>query len=132
MGCDKISRSTLQHRVEGRSRSSCCSEGQGGCPLAERVRRPTDSLSSVDRPKSGAVIRAQPSVEFLPIEFDGRHVGVLTVDSPGERDEWELHPDQDGLLYLLEGEIDVFIRPDIKGSQEDTRHFRQGEACLNP
>jgi mannose-6-phosphate isomerase-like protein (cupin superfamily) len=78
------------------------------------------------------VIRAQPSVEFLPVELDGRHVGVLSVDSPGVRDEWEMHPDQDEFLYLLEGEIDVFLSPDLEGSQEETHHFRQGEAGLIP
>ena len=91
-----------------------------------------DSLLSVNAPKPGAVIRAQPSVEFLPVELDGRHIGVLTVNSPGVRDEWEMHPDQDELLYFLEGEIDVFLRPDLEGSQEEARHFRKGEACLIP
>ena len=35
-------------------------------------------------------------------------------------------------LYLLEGEIDVFLSPDFEGSQDETHHFRQGEACLIP
>ena len=35
------------------------------------------------------------------------------------------------MLYLLEGEIDVYLSPDPEGSQEETRHFRQGEACLD-
>lgn len=78
------------------------------------------------------MIRAKPSVELLPVELDGRHVGVLSVDSPGVRDEWEMHPDQDELLYLLEGEIEVFFRPDLEGAQEETHHFRPGEACLIP
>ena len=82
--------------------------------------------------ESGAVIRAHTSVEFLPVELDGRHVGVLSVESPGVRDEWEMHPEQDELLYLLEGEIDVILSPDPEGSQEETRHFRKGDACLIP
>ncbi len=48
------------------------------------------------------------------------------------RDEWEMHPEQDELLYLLEGELDVFVSPDPEGSQQEPRHFRQGEACLIP
>jgi mannose-6-phosphate isomerase-like protein (cupin superfamily) len=86
----------------------------------------------VNAPESEAVNRAQPSVEFLPVELDGRHVGVLSVESPGMRDEWEMHPEQDELLYLLEGEIDVFLSPDPEGPLEEARHFRQGEACLIP
>lgn len=70
------------------------------------------------------MIRAQPSVEFLPVELDGRHVGVLSVKSPGVRDEWEMHPEQDEMLYLLEGDIDVFLRPDLEGPREEVRHFQ--------
>jgi mannose-6-phosphate isomerase-like protein (cupin superfamily) len=83
-------------------------------------------------PDSGAEIRAHPSVEFLPVQLDGRHVGVLSVESPGVRDEWEMHPEQDELLYLLEGAIDVFLRADLEGSEEETHRFREGEACLIP
>jgi mannose-6-phosphate isomerase-like protein (cupin superfamily) len=86
----------------------------------------------VNTPKPGAVIRAEPSVEFLPVDLDGRRVGVLSVASPGVRDEWEMHPDQDELLYLLEGEIDVFLRSDLEESHQDTCRFRKGEACLIP
>jgi hypothetical protein len=68
--------------------------------------------------------RVEPSVEFLPVQFDGRHVGVLTVESVGVRDEWEIHPEQDELLYLLEGAIDVFLRADLEGSSEQTVHLR--------
>jgi mannose-6-phosphate isomerase-like protein (cupin superfamily) len=101
-------------------------------PTAGTVKHQIDTLWSVKASESGAVIRAQPSVEFLPVELDGRHVGVLAVDSPGVRDEWEMHPEQDELLYLLEGKIDVFLRPDLEGLEEETRHFQQGEACLIP
>jgi mannose-6-phosphate isomerase-like protein (cupin superfamily) len=78
------------------------------------------------------VTRAEPSVEFLPVQLDGRHVGVLSAASAGVRDEWEMHPEQDELLYLLEGAIDVFLRAELEGSDEETIHFRQGEACLIP
>jgi mannose-6-phosphate isomerase-like protein (cupin superfamily) len=78
------------------------------------------------------VKRAEPSVEFLPVQLDGRHVGVLSVASPGVRDEWEMHPEQDELLYLLEGAIDVFLRAEHEGSEEEMLHFQQGEACPIP
>src|SRR5947209_537739 len=86
----------------------------------------------MDAPEIGAVTRATPSVELLPTQLDGRQVGVLSVESPGVRDEWEMHPEQAELLYLLEGAIDVFLRADLDGSEEDTLHFRQGEACVIP
>ena len=82
--------------------------------------------------KHGRAIRAEPSVEFLPVQFDGRHVGVLSVESAGVRDEWEIHPEQDELLYLLEGAIDVFLRGDLEKSGEETLHLRQGQACVIP
>jgi hypothetical protein len=33
--------------------------------------------------------RAVPTVQHLPVEFDGRKMGHLTVHTPEERDEWE-------------------------------------------
>ena len=69
---------------------------------------------------------------MLPVQLDGRHIGVLTVDSPGEHDEWEMHPDQDELLFLLEGAIDVFLREDLRSEAERVIHFQAGEACLVP
>jgi len=78
------------------------------------------------------VIRAAPVVQMLPAELDGRHIGLLTVDLPGERDEWEMHPDQDELLFLVEGAIDVFLRRELASDVEQTIHFEAGEACLVP
>jgi mannose-6-phosphate isomerase-like protein (cupin superfamily) len=78
------------------------------------------------------MIRADPEVELLPVEFDGRHVGILSVETPGVRDEWEMHPDQDELLYLLTGAVDVYLRANLERTEERTVHFRQGEACLIP
>lgn len=78
------------------------------------------------------VSRADPEVEFLPVELDGRRIGTLSVEAPGVRDEWEMHPEQDELLYLLEGAIDVFLRADLEGTEENAIHFGQGEACIIP
>ena len=86
----------------------------------------------MDGTDSGGVDRAAPSVEFLPVTLDGRQVGVLTVNSPGVRDEWEMHPEQDELLYLLDGAIDVFLRADLGKSEEDRLHVMEGQACLIP
>jgi hypothetical protein len=57
--------------------------------------QPLDLRSGDGAVESETVHRAVPSVQYLPVEFDGRRVGHLTVDTPGERDEWEVHPDQD-------------------------------------
>jgi mannose-6-phosphate isomerase-like protein (cupin superfamily) len=76
--------------------------------------------------------RAIPSVELLPVQLDGRLVGHLTVEEVGERDEWEMHPHQDEMLYLIEGAIDVFLRADPDEEREKIRHVNQGEACIIP
>jgi mannose-6-phosphate isomerase-like protein (cupin superfamily) len=81
---------------------------------------------------SGVVTRAIPRVQFLPVEFDGRLVGHLTVEAAGERDEWEMHPEQDEFLYLLEGAIDVLLRGDVESDDEQIIHLSQGEACVVP
>jgi len=65
------------------------------------------------------------------VQFDRRRVGVLSVDS-GVRDEWEMHPEQDELLYLLEGAIDIFLRGELEVGEEQLLHLRQGEACVVP
>ena len=80
----------------------------------------------MDRQKP--VIRAAPAVQVLPAELDGRLVGLLTVDLPGERDEWEMHPDQDELLFLIEGAIDVFLRKVLESDVEQTIHFEAKRA----
>lgn len=79
-----------------------------------------------------AAPRAVPSVEYLPVKLDGRQAGHLTVATAGERDEWEMHPDQDEFLYLLEGAVDVFLRTDLELDNEETVKLRQGQACVVP
>jgi mannose-6-phosphate isomerase-like protein (cupin superfamily) len=87
-------------------------------------------ISDMDRPEP--VWRAVPSVQLLPVQLDGRVVGTLSVEAPGVRDEWEMHPAQDELLYLIEGAIDVFLRPELEGIEEEVLHLHQGEACVVP
>jgi mannose-6-phosphate isomerase-like protein (cupin superfamily) len=84
----------------------------------------------IDEPS--AIPHAVPTVEYLPVQFDGRQVGHLTVEAPGERDEWEMHPHQDEFLYLIEGAIDVLLRPEIGVEDEEILHLRQGQACVVP
>ena len=43
-----------------------------------------------------------------------------------------MHPEQDELLFLLEGAIDVFLRAELEVGEEDTLHLRQGQACVVP
>jgi mannose-6-phosphate isomerase-like protein (cupin superfamily) len=86
-----------------------------------------DSIDATGTP------RAVPSVQLLPERLDGRVIGRLSVDAPGERDEWEMHPHQDELLSLIDGAIDVFLRTDpARAAGEQTIRFRQGEACIVP
>jgi mannose-6-phosphate isomerase-like protein (cupin superfamily) len=96
-------------------------------------RLPARDPQSVDEEvQEDAVLRVVPTVQYLPVEFDGRRVGHLTVDTPGERDEWEMHPHQDELLYLLEGVVDVFLRAELDSEDQQPRRFQQGEACVVP
>jgi mannose-6-phosphate isomerase-like protein (cupin superfamily) len=87
----------------------------------------------VDEGLPNGVDRAVPSVEMLPVRLDGRLVGRLSVDTPGQRDEWEMHPDQDEMLYLLDGAITVILRsePETEGGEE-ILHLHAGEACIVP
>jgi mannose-6-phosphate isomerase-like protein (cupin superfamily) len=43
-----------------------------------------------------------------------------------------MHPEQDELLYLLDGAIDVLLRADREKSEEDRLHVKEGQACLIP
>ena len=78
-------------------------------------------------------VRAVPTIELLPVALDGRKVGHVQTDRPGERDEWELHPDQDELLYLISGATDVLLRDDPDdASTERIITLHSGEACIVP
>jgi hypothetical protein len=60
-------------------------------------------------------------------------MGVTLVSSrwsrPACATEWEMHPEQDELLYLLESAIDVvYLQADLEESEEDPRHVTQGQA----
>jgi mannose-6-phosphate isomerase-like protein (cupin superfamily) len=81
---------------------------------------------------SGGIPRAVPSVQMLSVEFDGRRVGHLSVASTGERDEWEMHPSQDELLYVIEGAVDVVLRAALEDEDERILHVGQAEACIIP
>lgn len=76
--------------------------------------------------------QAQPIAELLDVEFDGRLVGHVIVDGAGERDEWEMHPDADEFLYLVEGAIDVVLRDDLDHNDERRIELRAGRACIIP
>jgi mannose-6-phosphate isomerase-like protein (cupin superfamily) len=76
--------------------------------------------------------RAIPKTELLGVEFDGRRVGHVVVDTDGDRDEWEMHPTDDEFLYLVEGAIDVILRADPDREEERRIELRAGSACVVP
>ncbi len=76
--------------------------------------------------------QAHPIAEFLDVEFDNRRVGHVIVETAGERDEWEMHPDADEFLYLVEGAIDVVLRDDLDHNEERRIELRPGSACVIP
>ena len=77
--------------------------------------------------------RAAPRIEMLPVTLDGRIVGHVITDEPGTRDEWELHADQDELLYLVTGAVDVVLRTSLDDeASESVIHLTDGDACIVP
>jgi oxalate decarboxylase/phosphoglucose isomerase-like protein (cupin superfamily) len=78
-------------------------------------------------------VRVEPVIDVLPVRLDGRLVGHVRSPHAGHRDEWELHPDQDELLYLVEGVTDVILRDDPDDPEsERVIALRAGEACIVP
>src|SRR5215813_4395216 len=78
-------------------------------------------------------VRVTPAIELLPVRLDGRLVGHVRTEQVGERDEWELHPDQDELLYLVEGVTDVLLRDELHDdAPERVITLHSGEACIVP
>ncbi len=76
--------------------------------------------------------RARPIAELLDFKFESRRVGHVIVDTVGERDEWEMHPEADEFLYLVEGAIDVVLRDDLDHNEERRIELRAGRACIVP
>ena len=76
--------------------------------------------------------RAIPKTELLSVDFAGRRVGHVVVETDGERDEWEMHPGEDEFLYLVEGSIDVILRDDPDDDAQRCIELRAGCACVVP
>ena len=77
--------------------------------------------------------RVRPTIEVFPVTLDGRTVGHVRSDHAGERDEWEVHPDQDELLYLVSGRPDVLLRSaPADAAGEQVIALRGGDACIVP
>jgi mannose-6-phosphate isomerase-like protein (cupin superfamily) len=77
--------------------------------------------------------QAEPTIDVFDVRLDGRLVGHVQTDEPGERDEWELHPDQDELLYLVRGRTDVILRDDLDdAASERVLELSGGQACAVP
>jgi mannose-6-phosphate isomerase-like protein (cupin superfamily) len=77
--------------------------------------------------------RVVPEIDLFDVRLDGRLVGHVRSDEPGERDEWELHPDQDELLYLVSGATDVLLRDDPDDdASERVIVLTGGQACVVP
>jgi mannose-6-phosphate isomerase-like protein (cupin superfamily) len=76
--------------------------------------------------------RVVPRIDLFDVQLDGRLVGHVE-SQPGERDEWELHPDQDELLYLVRGATDVLLRDDPDDADgEQVIALAGGQACIVP
>lgn len=70
-------------------------------------------------------------MEFRELEsFNDGHLGVFW-SSAGGPSPWEMHPDTDEFLQVLEGEIEVEILPHGKGEGSLLR-LRAGAYCVVP
>lgn len=70
-------------------------------------------------------------MEFQKLaDFNQGQVGVFWSE-PGGPSPWEMHPDTDEMLYILEGAINVEVLP-IDGSEGETNSIRSGEFCIIP
>lgn len=70
-------------------------------------------------------------MEFLELaEFNKGQVGVFWSEAGGPG-PWEMHPDTDEMLYILDGAIEVEVLPS-DGGRSDTLSVRSGEFCIVP
>ncbi len=59
-----------------------------------------------------ALVRERAALDFAPIaSFNEHQIGCFHVDEPGPG-PWEMHPDTDELLYVLDGSVSVEIHGD--------------------
>lgn len=57
-------------------------------------------------------------MEFLQLaKFDAGHSGAFW-SNPGGPSPWEMHPDCDELLHVIEGKIEIEILPEKSGDSE--------------
>jgi quercetin dioxygenase-like cupin family protein len=69
----------------------------------------------------GAVADGLPEMEFRELaRFDAGHAGVFWSEAGGPS-PWEMHPDCDEMLQVLEGEIEVEVLPADGGAGIKTR-----------
>lgn len=67
------------------------------------------------------VVRGLKEMVFEKLaDFDGGQLGVFWSESGGPS-PWEMHPDCDELLQVLEGEVEVEVLPAEGGPSEKTR-----------
>jgi mannose-6-phosphate isomerase-like protein (cupin superfamily) len=68
-----------------------------------------------------AIADSLAEMEFRQLaRFDGGHAGVFWSEAGGPS-PWEMHPDCDEMLQVLEGEIEVEVLPEDGGAGVKTR-----------
>jgi mannose-6-phosphate isomerase-like protein (cupin superfamily) len=78
-----------------------------------------------------AVASTIAEMEFRQLAvFDDGHAGVFWSEAGGPS-PWEMHPDCDEMLQVLEGEIEVEVLPDTGGAGVVT-HVPAGSFCVMP
>jgi mannose-6-phosphate isomerase-like protein (cupin superfamily) len=79
----------------------------------------------------GAVADGLAEMEFCQLApFDDGHAGVFWSEAGGPS-PWEMHPDCDEMLQVLEGEIEIEVLPEGRGPAVATR-VRSGSFFVVP
>lgn len=78
-------------------------------------------MNELEAHDPSAVAESLPEMEFRQLaRFDAGHAGVFWSEAGGPS-PWEMHPDCDEMLQVLEGEIEVEVLPQDAGSGVKTR-----------
>jgi mannose-6-phosphate isomerase-like protein (cupin superfamily) len=63
-------------------------------------------------------------------EFDGGGIGAFWSEA-GDTSPWEMHPDCDELLHVMEGAVTLEVLPS-DGGPSVTQHIKSGAYCVVP
>lgn len=82
--------------------------------------------------KPGEVVARLREMEFHQLaDFNGGHIGVFWSEAGGPS-PWEMHPECDELLHVIDGEIEVEILPRKAKEEGQTASVTAGSFIIIP